>query len=531
MVTDKLSLDFLCGDFLGLSRQDTVARLGGVPASRRRIYLDTTATSLMPRVIYDALRDYFEIANANSHTTAHRAGRITTEVIDTTRQAVGDWIGWDPKQDVLLLPGNGATGAINFLARALFPLELRMAIKRFPSGMPAALHSALKASLPEVASAMDDLAERPLVVTTLLEHHSNILPWVEAVGRHNLRTVRCLPDGRLDVDAMAHLLETEGHRVRLVAVTGASNVTGVLVPIFDIARMAHAVGARVLVDAAQLAPHRPLAMHPQDLGDDARLDFVALSGHKLYAPGSRGVLCGAFAPLERRRCIGDVGGGMVEYVSTEDFQVKDEITAREEAGTPNIPGTIALGMIARVLGGGVMEEVSRREEQLVVYAMERLRAVSGLRLFGPEDPSLRVGVFSFEMDTLPYGLVAAYLDDFHNIAVRDGCFCAHPYVKALLGVSASDEQRYLDEMHRGDRRRVPGMVRASLGLYSTRDDVDALCDALYELVRTRSRVEPLYQQGLDGSFRLSPSFRAPPTDPLFSLDTAADRLGRNCPVG
>ncbi|MEK6607467.1 MAG: aminotransferase class V-fold PLP-dependent enzyme, partial [Myxococcota bacterium] len=317
------------------------------------------------------------------------------------------------------------------------------------------------------------------------------------------------------------LLAAEGSRVRLVAVSGASNVTGVLTPIHEIARMAHHAGARILVDAAQLAPHRPIDLHPRDREADASLDFVALSGHKLYAPGSRGVLIGAFAPFERRRCIGDVGGGMAEYVSTEDFQVKDEITAREEAGTPNIPGTIALGMIARLLAELPMAQVARAEEPLTAYALERLRSVPGARVFGPEDPALRVGVFSFAIDGLPYGLVAAYLDDFHAIAVRDGCFCAHPYVKALLGIGAADERRYLEELARGDRRNVPGMVRASLGLYSTRDDVDALTAALAELVRERDRVGRLYRQEMDGAFVLAgPPRHTVSGEALFSLDAA-----------
>lgn len=536
-------LERLRRDFLGLDRRDRVCTLDGGAAERRRVYLDTTATALMPRAVWEGVARYFEAASANSHTTAHRAGRATTEAIERAREAMGRLVGYDPAEDVVLLPGNGATGAINFVARALFPPELRMPLKRFRDGPPAELEACLGKAAPEVAEAVGVLLERPLVVTTVMEHHSNILPWVEAVGRHNLRTVGITTDGRLDTDALARVLEKEGARVRLVAVAGASNVTGVLVPVHEIARMAHAAGARVLVDGAQLAPHRPIDLHAPGLGADAGIDFLAMSGHKLYAPGSRGVLVGTFAPFERRRCIGDVGGGMVEYVSIEDFQVKDEITAREEAGTPNIPGTIALGLVATALREAPMSEVAREEGLLVAYALGRLRSVPGVRVFGPEDPAARVGVFAFTVEGLPYGLVAAYLDDFHDIAVRDGCFCAHPYVKALLGVTREEERRYLAEMAQGDRRRVPGMVRASLGLYSTRDDVDALADALAELGRTRDRVAALYRQDMDGAFHLAasqarggeagtgpgsataagaPAGRA--DAPLFSLDAALDLL-------
>jgi len=336
-----------------------------------------------------------------------------------------------------------------------------------------------------------------------MEHHSNILPWVEAVGRHNVRFVGVRPDGSLDIEALRAILDADGRRVRLVAVSGASNVTGVLNPIHDIAALAHRAGAEILVDAAQLAPHRPIAM-------GAEIDYLVVSGHKLYAPGSRGVLVGRLALLGDCRCIGDVGGGMVEYVSVEDFRVKEEVTAREEAGTPNIPGTIALGLIAEALLAIGMERVARDEEELTGYALERLAAVDGVTVYGSRDPSARVGVFALNVAGLHHGLVAAFLDECWNIAVRNECFCAHPYVKALLGVPPDDEQRYLHEMECGDRRHVPGMVRASLGIYSTRADVDALADALSDLTRHRDTVAATWEARLDGSFhRLGAADPAP----------------------
>ncbi|MCC6999116.1 MAG: aminotransferase class V-fold PLP-dependent enzyme [Deltaproteobacteria bacterium] len=516
-----LALTRLARNFIGLDRVDPVLGGGGM---RRRVYLDTTATALIPRAVHDGLGAYYQAASANSHTRAHRAGHATTEAIEATRDRVGRFVGYDPAEDVVLLPGNGATGAINFLARALFAPELRLVLKRFRDERAAdVLRELLREAVPEVAEGLDELLRRPIVVTTRMEHHSNILPWVEAVGRHNLRVIGVTADGRLDLDELARVLEAEGSRVRLLAVTGASNVTGVLNPVHELARMAHAVGARILVDAAQLAPHRPLDLHPHGMPADARLDFVALSGHKLYAPGSRGVLAGSFAPFERRACIGDVGGGMVEYVSTEDFQVKDEITAREEAGTPNIPGTLSLGMVACLLEQVGMDAVAAAEEALTAYAMDRLRSVPGLHLYGPEDPAARVGVFSFALAGVPYGLVAAYLDDYHNIAVRDGCFCAHPYVKELLKVGPGEERDYLTSLAAGDRRTVPGMVRASLGLYSTRDDMDALTAALSELARDRDRIIKRYRQAVDGSFTHEAAAGArhgAAAEALFSLDVA-----------
>ena len=132
--------------------------------------------------------------------------------------------------------------------------------------------------------------------------------------------------------------------LRLVAVTAVSNVTGLYNPVHEIARMAHSVGAEILVDGAQWVPHAPVRMHSGS--PDEEIDYLVLSGHKLYAPGSRGALVGKLATLSGRRCVTDVGGGMVEYVTLDDFTLKDKVTAREEAGTPNIPGSIAMGLVA-----------------------------------------------------------------------------------------------------------------------------------------------------------------------------------------
>ncbi|MSP60715.1 MAG: aminotransferase class V-fold PLP-dependent enzyme [Myxococcales bacterium] len=365
---------------------------------------------------------------------------------------------------------------------------------------------AMRAAFPRGAAALDASLDRPVVITSLMEHHSNILPWVEAVGRHNVRFVGVLPDGRLDLDHLRALLDAEGRRVRLVAVSGASNVTGLVTPIHEIAALAHRAGAQILVDGAQLAPHRRI-----DLSD---IDFLVISGHKLYAPGSRGGLIGRIDLLDGRKCIGDIGGGMVEYVSVDDFRVrvKEELTAREEAGTPNIPGTIAFGLIAEALWQVGMARVEAHEAELCGYALDRLTALPGVTVYGTHEPSARVGVFSLNLEGIHHGLVAAFLDDYYNVAVRNQCFCAHPYVKALLGVDAGEEQRYLGEMACGDRRRIPGMARLSLGIYSTRADLEVAAEALSELWRHREAITRSYEATLDGSWHRP---GVPAADPIY----------------
>jgi cysteine desulfurase/selenocysteine lyase len=508
---------FAC-DVLGLERCDPVrSDCGG---ETRRVYLDTTATALMPRAVWTGLADYFEAASANSHTEAHRAGRDTTAAIEDSRHAIGRLVGYAPDRDVVLFTSNGATGAINFLARALFPPELRPLVKRFPQGAPKSFADSLRDVLGDRGRwAIDEMLARPVVVTTTMEHHSNLLPWMEAVGHDNVRAVRVRPDGTLDMDHLAAILAVDGPRVRLVSVTGVSNVTGIGNPVHRIAEMAHAVGAQILVDGAQWVPHAEVNMHPGGSGD---IDYLVLSGHKLYAPGSRGALIGSLATLTGRRCVTDVGGGMVEYVTIDDFALKEKVTAREEAGTPNIPGTVAMGLVAETLLTIGMDVVAEAEDVLTRQLVARLTGIDGVTVYGETDLDKvpRAGVVSFNVDGVDHGLVAAYLDDVHNIAVRNGCFCAQPYVKELLSLDCDTAERFRHAITTGDRRFMPGMVRASLGIYSRPDDIDALGAALDGLVKNRDRVLATYECDRDGTSRRKDGARSPRT---FGIGDAVKR--------
>jgi len=489
-------------EFIGLGRVDPVLTINGEPEERRRVYLDTTATALMPQVVWEGLEQYLACASANSHTDAHRAGRDTTQAIEDSRDAMGRLVGYCSKHDVVLFTANGATGAVNFLARALFRPELRPVIKRFPDGPPRAFVDQLANALGEGGKqAIDELLARPLVITTAMEHHSNLLPWMEAVGHHNVRIAKINEaTGGLDLNDLQRILDAEGDRVRLVAVTAVSNVTGIINPVHDIAAMAHAVGAQILVDGAQWVPHGTVQMHPSD--NEHALDYLVLSGHKLYAPGSRGALIGTLSTLSGRRCVTDVGGGMVEYVSTEDFAIKDEVTAREEAGTPNIPGSIAMGLVAETLMAIGMETIEHAEQEMTRLLMDTLNAVPNVAVYGGDmDAVPRAGVVSFNVRGFHHGLVAAYLNDFHNIAVRNQCFCAQPYVTQLLQCTGERQQQVREDMIHGNHRNIPGMVRASLGVYSTAEDIAALGDALRALQKDGDAILKLYAPDLDGEYR------------------------------
>ncbi|MBR58537.1 MAG: hypothetical protein CMH54_11010 [Myxococcales bacterium] len=492
-----ITIDALARDFLGLTHSDSVVDLDGNVRDRRRVYLDTTASSLMPRPVWKALQRYLEASYANSHTHVHRAGRATTEAIESARATVGELVGYDPERDQVLFTGNGATGALNYLARVLFPPEVRLWLR---GNMPLPDGSGLDDRGERALARLHHRLARPLVVTTVMEHHSNLLPWVEAVGRSNIRAIELGYNGVLDMDHFNQIMEEEGERVSVVAITGTSNVTGIINDAHAIAKIAHKHGALVVIDAAQMAPHQAINMHPAD--PDASLDFVALSGHKMYAPGSRGALVGILNRSVGGRCIGDVGGGMAAVVSMEDFRIVDDITAREEAGTPNIPGTVTMGLAAQLLMDVGMENIQAREHILTQQFMDRLAAIEGVQLYGPTDLERypRAGVITLNVRDLSDALVATYLDHGWNIAVRNGCFCAHPYVKRLLQIDDKAEEVYLKQLDDGDWRNVPGMVRVSLGVYSTMEDLDTLCEALTEISQNADKLRAAYTQKMDGSF-------------------------------
>jgi selenocysteine lyase/cysteine desulfurase len=264
-------------------------------------------------------------------------------------------------------------------------------------------------------------------------------------------------------------------------VTGASNVTGLVNPIHRWASWAHEAGGRIVVDAAQLAPHRKV-----DMSGPERLDFVVFSGHKMYAPFGVGVLVGprdAFQSAEPA----EVGGGTVKIVG-ENRVLWAEAPEREEAGTPCVFGAVALAAAIREYRRVGWERMERHESRLTALALELLGAIPGVRIYGDHEPSRadrRLGVISFNVNGVPHGLVAAVLADEWAIGLRNGCFCAHPYVKALLGVGPTRARLLEDRVARGDRSAIPGAVRASIGIYNTTRDIELLAEAVAAVAEGR----------------------------------------------
>ncbi len=318
------------------------------------------------------------------------------------------------------------------------------------------------------------LPARTHVLSSPVEHHANMLPW----RRHDVSMLPFPESADALCAACEHALIHARPRIDLVAVTGASNVTGEVWPLGRLAEIAHRHGAQLFVDGAQLAPHRPI-----DMAADG-IDFLALSGHKLYAPFGAGALVG---PVGR---LGDSapllhGGGAVKLVTPDDV-IWADTPERHEAGSPNVVGVVALGAACRALGALGMEAVAEHERTLADRLRRGLATVPGLEQLAiwRGDEVDRVGVASFALRGYRHPLLAAILSAEHAIGVRHGCFCAHPLITRLLGIPDREVRRLAAELLAGATPPLPGAVRASLGLGTTEADIDRLTGALEDIARS-----------------------------------------------
>jgi cysteine desulfurase/selenocysteine lyase len=417
------------------------------------VNLDNAASTPALRPVVETVEEFLPFY-ASVHRGTGYMSRLSTAAYERAREHVLTFVGADPERDVVVF-GKNTTEALNRLARSM----------RMPAGS--------------------------VVLTTMLEHHSNDLPW-----RARTRTVRvpAQPDGVLDEDRLDELLTEHAGRVALLAVSGASNVTGLVQPVHRLAEKVHAVGGRILVDAAQLAAHLPIDMRAHD--DPGHLDFVALSAHKMYAPFGTGALVGC------RDWFGGepdhAGGGTIRAVTVDDV-VWADLPDREEAGSPNVVGAVALAAAIATLRAVGLDCIAAHEAGLAQYATARLANIPGVTIHGPaECAAPKVGVIPFTVDGFDHGLVAAVLGYEHAVGVRHGCFCAQPYIHHLLRLGRAESGRWLDRARSGDQRGVPGMVRISLGAYNDIADIDRAVRALEWLVA--GDFQGTYRMGCDGTF-------------------------------
>jgi selenocysteine lyase/cysteine desulfurase len=319
------------------------------------------------------------------------------------------------------------------------------------------------------------LPEETQVLAFASEHHANLLPWRRAGLRITHLPVPESPGTALSL--LESALQRSSRGPRLVAVAGASNVTGEIWPLQQLTAIAHRYDARLLIDAAQLAPHFPIDLRALDA------DYIALSGHKLYAPYGAGALVGR-ADWLRTAPPYLYGGGAVEFVTLDDVLWAPP-PDRQEAGSPNVLGAVALGVACQTLRRYGMQRLAEEELELATYLRHTLARVPGLASYAlwPEGAAPRLGILSFNLEGFWHSQVAAILSAEYGVGVRHGCFCAHPLLVQLLRVDASNVERLHQEIEQGRKDRIPGAVRVSLGLGTTRDDIDTVAEALEQITR------------------------------------------------
>lgn len=305
------------------------------------------------------------------------------------------------------------------------------------------------------------------VLTTRMEHHANDLPWRRnALAFH----VEVDESGRLRIDEFEEKLAFAQGTIKYVTVTGASNVTGYINPINKIAQIAHKYGAKIIVDAAQLVAHQTIDMKGN--AKDEYIDFLVFSAHKIYAPFGTGVIIAKRDILEQ--CAPHViGGGAVTAVLDNDVYFK-HTPEKDEAGTPNFLGVMALSAALDMMKKVGMHHVVLHEQQLKKHLLKGISEIPQVILYGDPHKKERIGVVPFNIEGRHHTEIARLLGDLGGIAVRNGCFCAQPYVSRLLHVS--DKERYQLMLH--PEQPQPGMVRVSLGLYNTVSEIDEFLEIL-----------------------------------------------------
>lgn len=407
---------------------------------RRYVNLDYAASTPAMELVRDAVLEVLPWYSS-VHRGSGFASQATTRAYEAARQAVAQFAGARSSDAVIFV--RNTTEAINLLAHCL------------------------------------TLRPDHVVLSTVIEHHANMLPW-----RRLARVVHLDPPASPAtlIAAVKRALEDRSRPVGVVAMTAASNVTGEVFPLTEIGHLAHAHGALLAVDAAQLAPHRAIDMQAMNI------DFLSFSGHKMYAPFGSGALIAPSAMLGNVEPM-LAGGGAVDFVTLEDVQWAS-LPDRHEAGSPNVLGAIALAAAATALERVGFDHVEAHERRLSAYLesrLDELPRVTRHRLWtGPNID--RLGIFTFGVGGIPHALVAAALSAEHAVGVRHGCFCAHPYITHLLGISYEEAHAIRERLRRGEHAGIPGAVRASFGIGTTIEDIDRLVTGLRQLTEEGPRL-------------------------------------------
>ncbi len=314
-----------------------------------------------------------------------------------------------------------------------------------------------------------------IVITTRMEHHSNDLPWR---NKCDLKYAEVDKNGRVKIEEIECLLDKYKERIKYVTITGASNVTGYVNDIKRVAKAAHKYGAKIIVDGAQLIPHKKISMTQEDVNEN--IDFLVFSGHKVYAPFGSGVIIGLREVFNEKE-PSSLGGGTVQIV-LDDRQLLLDTPERNEAGTPNLFGAISIAESLKQMDKIGFETIENNERELIAYLIKELKSFEKVILYGDnENISDRLGILVFNIEGMSYEKVGEYLSNIRAIGVTQGGFCSHPYTRRVLGIKDDDLQKYMSECG------TPGLVRVSLGVYNSKKEANIFLDTIEYICRRYSK--------------------------------------------
>ncbi len=431
----------------------------------QRIHMDGAASPLAAEIAQTTMQNMLP-HYSNTHSYVHSSAHISTKALTWATDITLDFVGAKSDVYTAIYSGSGATAAINRVARGL-------SIAR---------------------------KERNIVLVSAMEHHANDLPHREQGNQviYIPLTGEGANQGAVDLIALEKLLSKHRDQINYVAVSMVSNVTGIVNPVTEIARLAHKHDALLIVDGAQAIAHIPIELSQSDPSNE--IDFFIFSGHKLYTPGSPGILI-AKKTLLKQMGGQDLGGGSVSEVSYHDYELQTEFPYREQSGTPNILGAIALAAVMQALEQYGKDNINRHNRELILSLVSSLSKQPNIVIYGDQD-SQRTGAIAFNHSQIDHGLLAAILNDYYAIAVRNECFCAHPYVSSMLkeelwkldldDISPDQEQAYINAKR--------GMVRISISLYNNQSDIDYLINSIKEISLKINEYQKHYKSMPDGSY-------------------------------
>ncbi|MDF2544059.1 MAG: selenocysteine lyase [Herbinix sp.] len=416
------------------------------------INFDNAATT---PVLYPVLREINHFAPWYS--SVHRGGgyksKVSSDIYEQGRAVVQSFVNSDKERDVVIFTKN-TTEAINILSYVLSQQK----------------------------------TQQKVILSTFMEHAANDLPWR---NKFKVDYVEVDRFGRLSIEDLEDKLIRYRGSVKLVSVTGASNVTGYLNPIYKIAALAHKYGAKILVDGAQMVPHTSVDMKSFDSLE--HIDYLAFSAHKMYAPFGAGVLIGPKKDFMEGNPFVQ-GGGAIDLVTHKRVEW-DEPAGKDEAGTPNAMGVVALTTAIKTLQSVGMDYIYQIEKSLYDYAISHMKNIPGIKFYSDPYRDDTISVIPFNLEGVYHHLLPTILSDEAGIAVRNGFFCTHPYCERLLGLSEEDINHYFED----EDEMFPGMVRISFGLYNNYKEIDKFISILRIIAENKEYYISKYSKNLSSN--------------------------------